>query len=148
MDSTQTTQRSYHRTHLGQTPEYRVKGSSLFVWFEPRSQLTSSKFIMDTTLHSAFRDARAETRLPSAPDLPPPFVKRRSDGQAPESVPSIIAPNDTRHDSISSIITTNSTRWRDSISSSSIELQRSRPVPAYRRIGYQTTPMQSGEYCI
>ena len=106
---------------------------------------------MDTTLHSAFRDARTETRLPSAPNLPLNSAKRRTDGQAPESVPSIITPNDTwlePRDSISSIITTSSTR-RDSISSSSIELQHSRPVLAYRRIGYRSTLVHSPrEYCM
>lgn len=70
--------------------------------------MTFPKFIKDVSLHDAFRDARAETYLPRAPDLPlPHFVRRRSSGQVPESVPSLITPNK---------------RGRGSMSSSSIEL--------------------------
>ncbi|KAF8553176.1 hypothetical protein OG21DRAFT_1485634 [Imleria badia] len=81
-----------------------------------------SKFIKDTTLHSAFRDARAETFLPRAPDLPlPSFIRRKSTAstmQCPESVLSITMPNRTA---------------RGSISSSSVELpanvtQRTSPI--------------------
>ncbi|KAG6373249.1 hypothetical protein JVT61DRAFT_6875 [Boletus reticuloceps] len=59
-----------------------------------------SKFIKDTSLHCAFRDARAETCLPRAPDLPlPASVKRRSDERTPESMPT---PKSTGRASISS----------------------------------------------
>ncbi|KAN0101227.1 hypothetical protein V8E55_001211 [Tylopilus felleus] len=62
-----------------------------------------SKFIKDATLHSAFRDARAETYLPRAPDLPlPAYLRRKSIGQNPEAVPSVIIPDSTGRSSISS----------------------------------------------
>lgn len=54
----------------------------------------SSKFIKDKSLHSAFRDARAETFLPRAPDLPlPSFIKRRSEGGMSEASPNSAGPS-------------------------------------------------------
>jgi hypothetical protein len=62
-----------HKQYKGRTTEHILA----------KLRSIESKFIMDTTLHSAFRDARAETCLPS-PDLPPPsVVKRKSEGHAP-----------------------------------------------------------------
>ncbi|KAG1727555.1 uncharacterized protein EDB91DRAFT_889924 [Suillus paluster] len=49
-----------------------------------------SKFINDTTLHAAFRDARANTCLPRSPDLPlPDFVLRKIRRDSRQSLPAL-----------------------------------------------------------
>ncbi|KAG0701993.1 hypothetical protein DFH29DRAFT_533272 [Suillus ampliporus] len=51
------------------------------------------KFINDTTLHAAFRDARANTYLPRSPDLPlPGFVRRKTTTgrDSHESMPAVL----------------------------------------------------------